>query len=113
VGQGAAAPVGQIQTRRGNPLCHIQTHRPRALSKRRPYRDRLQHRRAGNPAANHHKKNALFAGSHGGGRTWAAIATLLQTAKINRTWLMQTLERNAQGWPISQIDALMPWHFKA
>ena len=28
-------------------------------------------------------------------------------------WLTQTLERIAQGWPISQIDALMPWHFKA
>src|SRR5215510_8241517 len=63
------------------------------------------------------RKNALFAGSHGGGRTWAAIATLLQTAKMNdvdpHAWLTQTLERIAQGWPISQIDALMPWHFKA
>jgi transposase len=27
------------------------------------------------------RKNALFAGSHGGGRAWATIATLLQTAK--------------------------------
>jgi transposase len=63
------------------------------------------------------RKNALFAGSHGGGRTWATIATLLQTAKMNdvdpHAWLTQTLERIAQGWPISQIDALMPWHFKA
>jgi transposase len=55
---------------------------------------------------------ALFAGSHGGGRTQAIIATLLQTAKMNdvdpRTWLAQTLERIAQGWPMSQIDALVP-----
>jgi transposase len=29
------------------------------------------------------------------------------------TWLTQTLERIVQGWPISHIDALMPWHFKA
>ena len=62
------------------------------------------------------RKNALFAGSHGGGRTWAIIATLLQTAKMNHVdphaWLTQTLERIAQGWPITQIDALMPWHFK-
>jgi transposase len=29
------------------------------------------------------RKNALFAGSDGGGRTWATIATLLQTAKMN------------------------------
>jgi hypothetical protein len=38
------------------------------------------------------RKNALFAGSHGGGRTWATIATLL--AKMNRidphAWLAQT-----------------------
>jgi hypothetical protein len=63
------------------------------------------------------EKNALFAGGHGSGRTWATIATLLQTAKMNdvdpHAWLTQTLERIAQGWPISQIDALMPWHFNA
>ena len=29
------------------------------------------------------RKNSLFAGSDGGGRTWATIATLLQTAKMN------------------------------
>jgi transposase len=29
------------------------------------------------------RKNALFAGSDGGGRAWATIATLLQTAKMN------------------------------
>lgn len=63
------------------------------------------------------RKNSLFAGSHGGGRTWATIATLLQTAKMNdvdpHAWLAQTLERIAQGWPISRIDDLMPWNFKA
>jgi hypothetical protein len=25
----------------------------------------------------------------------------------------RSLERIAQGWPISQIDQLMPWNFKA
>ncbi len=63
------------------------------------------------------RKNALFAGSHGGGRTWATIATLLQTAKMNNVdphaWLTQTLERIAQGWLINQIDELMPWNFNA
>ncbi|WOH54504.1 MULTISPECIES: transposase [unclassified Bradyrhizobium] len=63
------------------------------------------------------RKNALFAGSAGGGRTWATLATLLQTAKMNdvdpHAWLTQTLERIAQGWPISNIDQLMPWNFKA
>ena len=29
------------------------------------------------------RKNSLFAGSEGGGNTWATIATLLQTAKMN------------------------------
>jgi transposase len=32
---------------------------------------------------------------------------------MDTAWLTQTLERIAQGWRISQIDALMPWHFKA
>src|SRR5499427_331385 len=62
------------------------------------------------------RKNALFAGSDGGGRTWATIATLLQTAKMNDVdplaWLTQTLERIANRWPISQIDELMPWNHK-
>ena len=44
---------------------------------------RSEYKGASCQAANNHKKNALFAGSHGGGRTWATIATLLQTAKMN------------------------------
>lgn len=62
------------------------------------------------------RKNSLFAGSEGGGRTWATVATLLQTAKMNGVdplaWLSQTLTRIAQGWPVSEIEALMPWNFK-
>jgi hypothetical protein len=46
------------------------------------------------------RKNSLFAGSDGG-RTWAAIASLLATAKMNNVdphaWLTQTLERIANG----------------
>lgn len=61
------------------------------------------------------RKNSLFAGSDGGGRSWATIASLLTTAKLNgvdpHAWLAQTLERIAQGWPNSEIDALMPWNF--
>ena len=63
------------------------------------------------------RKNALFAGSDGGGRTWATIATLLATAKINSVdpyaWLKLTLERIADGWPNRNIDALMPWNHQA
>lgn len=60
------------------------------------------------------RKNALFTGSDGGGRTWATIATLLTTAKLNGVdpyaWLKLTLERIADGWPNRNIDALMPWN---
>jgi transposase len=62
------------------------------------------------------RKNALFAGSDGGGRTWATIATLLTTAKLNGVdpyaWLKLTLERIAAGWPNRDMDALMPWNHK-
>jgi transposase len=63
------------------------------------------------------RKNSLFAGSEGGGRTWATLATLLQTCKTNSVdpldWLSQTLSRIAQGWPVTEIEALMPWNFKS
>ncbi len=53
----------------------------------------------------------------GGGRTWATIATLLATAKMNQVdphaWLTQTLDRIANGWPNSDIDALMPWNYQS
>lgn len=62
------------------------------------------------------RKNSLFAGSEGGGRTWATVATLLQTAKMNGVdplaWLSQSLTRIAQRWPVAEIDMLMPWNFK-
>ena len=62
------------------------------------------------------RKNSLFAGSEGGGQTWATIGTLLQTAKMNGVdplaWLTQTLTRIANRWPASETDQLMPWNFK-
>ena len=63
------------------------------------------------------RKNSLFAGSEGGGRTWATLATLLQTCKMNSVdpldWLSQTLSRIAQGWPVTGNEALMPWNVKS
>jgi transposase len=63
------------------------------------------------------RKNSLFASSDGGGRTWASLATLLQTAKMNdvdpQAWLAKTLERIANGWPNKEIDGLMPWNYAA
>jgi transposase len=35
------------------------------------------------------RKNALFAGSDGGGRTWASIATLLATARLKAQYVKQ------------------------
>ena len=62
------------------------------------------------------RKNSLFAGSDGGGRTWATIATLLQTCRMNNVdptaWLTQTLERIANQWPSARIGALMPWNYR-
>jgi transposase len=61
------------------------------------------------------RKNSLFAGSDGGGRTWATLATLLTTAKLNdvdpEAWLKLTLERIANGWPNRDLDALLPWNY--
>ena len=63
------------------------------------------------------RKNSLFAGSDGGGRAWATIATVLTTAKLNGVdpyaWLKLTLERIAAGWPNHDLNALMPWNYPA
>ncbi|WP_425074859.1 IS66 family transposase [Sagittula sp. S175] len=62
------------------------------------------------------RKNALFAGHDEGGRTWARIASLIATAKINGVepfaYLKATLEAIAAGHPASRIDELLPWNFK-
>src|SRR5579864_7316789 len=43
------------------------------------------------------RKNALFAGSAGGGERWAVLASLIGTAKLHgldpQTWLADVLER--------------------
>ena len=61
------------------------------------------------------RKNALFAGHDEGGRSWARIASLIATCKINSVepyaWMKTTLEAIAAGHPQSRIDELMPWAF--
>jgi transposase len=63
------------------------------------------------------RKNSLFVGSDGGGKTWATIATMLATPRLNNVdphaWLAQTLERIAADWSNSRIEGLMPWAFRA
>ncbi|NDR56324.1 IS66 family transposase [Pseudoruegeria sp. M32A2M] len=62
------------------------------------------------------RKNALFAGHDEGGRSWARIASLIATAKVNGVepfaYLKATLEAIAAGHPQSRIDDLLPWNFK-
>ena len=61
------------------------------------------------------RKNALFAGHDEGAAAWARIATLVETAKMNRVnphaYLKATLEAIAAGHPASDIDMLLPWAF--
>ena len=58
-------------------------------------------------------KNALFAGSDGGGEHWAILASLIETSKLNgiepQAYLADTLARIANGHPINRLDELMPW----
>jgi transposase len=61
------------------------------------------------------RKNALFAGSDGGGENWAAIASLVETCKLNdvdpQAWFADTLRKIVNGHPNAKIDDLMPWAF--
>ena len=62
------------------------------------------------------RKNALFAGSDGGAEHWAAIASLIETCKLNEvdplTYLTDVLTGIANGHPNSEIDQLLPWAYK-
>jgi hypothetical protein len=60
------------------------------------------------------RKNALFAGSDGGGEHWAVLASLIETAKLNgvdpEAYLTDVITRIIQGHPQSRIDDLVPWN---
>ena len=59
------------------------------------------------------RKNALFAGSDGGGEHWAILASLIETSKLNgidpQAYLADIFARIADGHPISRLDELLPW----
>lgn len=61
------------------------------------------------------RKNALFAGSDGGGEHWAVIASLVETCKLNavdpQAYLGDVIARIVAGHPQSQIDGLLPWAY--
>jgi transposase len=62
------------------------------------------------------RKNALFASGDDGGARWAAVASLVETCKLNgvdpQRYFTNVLTRLINGWPNSRIDELMPWCWK-
>ena len=56
------------------------------------------------------RKNALFAGSDDGAENWAAMASLVETCKLNavdpQRYLADTLSRLVNGWRQSRIESL-------
>ena len=64
------------------------------------------------------RKNSLFAGSDGGARHWAIVASLVATAKLNGVeplaWLTDVLERMVSGrTKAHELERLLPWAWKA
>jgi transposase len=59
------------------------------------------------------RKNALFAGSDGGGEHWVTLASLIETCKLNsidpQVYLADILARIANNHPITRINELLPW----
>jgi len=60
------------------------------------------------------RKNYLFMGSEGGGKSAAIAYTLIETAKLNgidpQAWLTGVLGRIAEH-KITKLDELMPWRY--
>ena len=61
------------------------------------------------------RKNALFAGSDGGGQHWAVIASLIETCKLNgidpHAYLADVITKIVNDHPNSRIDELLPWAY--
>lgn len=61
------------------------------------------------------RKNALFAGHDEGGRSWARLASLIETCRLNdiepQAYLTDTLTRIAYGHPAARLDELLPWNW--
>jgi transposase len=64
------------------------------------------------------RKNSLFVGSVRGGKTFAVIASLVNTCKLNgvdpEVWLADVLERIVSGnVKANEMERLLPWNWKA
>ena len=61
------------------------------------------------------RKNALFAGSDGGGDNWAVIATLIENCKLSGVepyaYLTDVLTKIVNGHLNRAIDELLPWAY--
>ena len=61
------------------------------------------------------RKNHLFAGSDGGARHWAVLASLIATCKINdvdpNAYLADVLVRIVARHPMSRINELLPFAY--
>lgn len=63
------------------------------------------------------RRNSLFAGNDGGAHSWAVLASLLQTAKLNGhdpfTWLNDVLTRIVSGEvKNNELDQLLAWNWR-
>jgi transposase len=63
------------------------------------------------------RKNALFAGSDGGGEHWAIIASLIETCKLGgvdpHAYLADVISKIVNAHPNRRIDDLLPWAYSA
>lgn len=64
------------------------------------------------------RKNALFAGSPGGGERWAVLASLINACKLRgidpQTWLADVLDRIVSGrTKVNALRELLPWNWRA
>ena len=63
------------------------------------------------------RKNALFAGHDTGAHNWGIIASLIETAKLNKiepqAYLTATLNAIVTGHKQSRIEQLLPWNYEA
>jgi hypothetical protein len=64
------------------------------------------------------RKNSLFVGSERGGKTFAVLASLVNTCKLNgvdpQAWLADVLERIIAGKvKANEMESLLPWNWKA
>jgi len=63
------------------------------------------------------RKNALFAGHEAGAQNWAILASLIETCKLNavepHAYISGILTAIVNGHKQNDIEALLPWNFKA